>query len=594
MNQKISLGLDIGVSSVGFSVIDYEAGKILELGSRLFNGKIAEENVVRRDMRGSRRLTGWKKQRRQDTIKLFHKYNLLGEADLKQYSEILDSNQNSYQIRVKGLSEKLSAEELVIALFHIVKKRGISYDLQDAEIEDDDSGSDYGNALRINTLQLKKMFPAEIQLERLERFKAVRGQIKIEDEESRTVLLNVFPTKEYVKEAKKIIEQQSQFYPEVLTDDFVDSYLSILQRKRDYFVGPGSEKSRTDYGIYKKDGRTLDNLFEELIGKCSVYEEELRASGASYTAQYFNLLNDLNNLRISTREDQRLTTEDKAKIIEEILDPEKKSIQMMRIIKKVADCTDYEIKGFRIDDKGKPDLHSMAVYRKFRRSMIDAGIDFSKLTHEFIDDLSFTMTLNTENGEIRKQLLKKSQNYDFLTEELIQAIIDNKTSMDIKSNNKWHRFSLKLMNQLIPDMTNRSIEQMTLINELGLRKKDDNELLNTKFIPYRQIAKEIFSPVASKSVREALKIVNAVLKKYGHIDYLVVEMPRDKNEDEAKKKIEQFQKENRTQKDKALESFTRSVGSKKTVEDALARYSGKLYFKIHLWYQQDGIDLYNG
>ncbi|KRL66448.1 hypothetical protein [Companilactobacillus versmoldensis] len=54
MNQKISLGLNIGVSSVGFSVIDYEAGKILELGSRLFNGKIAEENVVRRDMRGSR------------------------------------------------------------------------------------------------------------------------------------------------------------------------------------------------------------------------------------------------------------------------------------------------------------------------------------------------------------------------------------------------------------------------------------------------------------------------------------------------------------------------------------------------------------
>ncbi len=32
---KISLGLDIGVSSVGFSVIDADKGQILELGARI-------------------------------------------------------------------------------------------------------------------------------------------------------------------------------------------------------------------------------------------------------------------------------------------------------------------------------------------------------------------------------------------------------------------------------------------------------------------------------------------------------------------------------------------------------------------------------
>mgnify|MGYP006866072255 CR=1 FL=1 len=33
-------------------------------------------------------------------------------------------------------------------------------------------------------------------------------------------------------------------------------------------------------------------FLKNLIGKCSVYKDELRAASASYTAQEFNLLND--------------------------------------------------------------------------------------------------------------------------------------------------------------------------------------------------------------------------------------------------------------------------------------------------------------
>ena len=47
---------------------------------------------------------------------------------------------------------------------------------------------------------------------------------------------------------------------------------------------------------------------------------------------------------------------------------------------------------------------------------------------------------------------------------------------------------------------------------------------------------------AKRSVSVALDALNALIKKYGYPDDVVVEMPRDKNEDEQKDRIKKFQK----------------------------------------------------
>lgn len=598
--MRISLGLDIGVSSVGFSVLNADTGEILELGSRLFNGSIAAENLTRRDSRGSRRTGNRNKQRRKDVAKLFSKYKLIENYDKDNYFATFDKNTNPYQLRVNGLSQQLSTTELAMALYNIVKRRGISYDLQDAEIDDDANASDYSASLNKNTALLKTLTPAEIQLQRLNEYGAVRGKVVVDNSEDHTVLLNVFPTKEYVKEAEQIIECQRQYYPNILTDDFETDYLKILTRKRDYFVGPGSEKSRSNYGIYKTNGKTLNNLFEELVGKDSIYPTEYRASAASFTAQLFNVLNDLNNLRILSYEDQKLTADDKKKIIDTLV-TSTGNVNVLKLVMKVTGCSDSDIKGYRTDSKDKAEIHSMAIFRKMHRDFHKIGVDITqwstadKTYQDFLDDISFGMTLNTENGEIRRMLKEDWQaDYPFLNDELIQLIIDNKSSFDIKTNNKWHRFSIKLMKELIPEMTARPVEQMTLIHELGLINENKNKYANNTYLPYREIAKDIFNPVASKSAREAMKITNAVLKKYKKLDYVVVEMPRDKNSDEEKKQIAKFQKKNKEHKDAAMKQFIQSVGNKTTVDDALRKGNWKLRLAIQLWYQQDGIDLYSG
>ena len=61
--QKLTLGLDIGVSSVGWGIIDENSGNIIDCAARIFPQSEKDDNLTRRTMRGSRRLTRRRKHR---------------------------------------------------------------------------------------------------------------------------------------------------------------------------------------------------------------------------------------------------------------------------------------------------------------------------------------------------------------------------------------------------------------------------------------------------------------------------------------------------------------------------------------------------
>ena len=94
-----------------------------------------------------------------------------------------------------------------------------------------------------------------------------------------------------------------------------EKILHLVARRRRYDQGPGSEKSPTQYGSFRVvDGQVVQvNLIDMMRGKCSVYPNELRAPKQSYTAELFNLLNDLNNLTIHS---EKMSCDDKQRIID--------------------------------------------------------------------------------------------------------------------------------------------------------------------------------------------------------------------------------------------------------------------------------------
>ena len=394
MTNGLILGLDIGVASVGVGIIEAESGKVIHASSRIFPEANANQNAERRTFRGSRRLTRRKRHRVERVLDLFDKYNIETRFD--------NLNLNPYELRVKGLNEELSNEELLAALRNIVKRRGISY-LDDAEDDSNNGKTDYAKSIQENQELLKTMTPGQIQLERLEKYGQLRGDFDIPGENGEPHrIINVFSTSDYVKEARRILETQKNFNAKV-TDEFIDKFLEILTSKRRYYIGPGNEQSRTDYGVYRKNGQTLQNLFGILIGKCSFYPDEYRAAKASYTAQEYNFLNDLNNLTLPT-ETKKLSTEQKKTLVEyakstAVLGPDK----LLKEIARVVGCKKEDIRGFRLDNKDKPDIHTFEVYRSLAKL---ESLDIRNLTREKLDGLANILTLNTEREGIEEAIEK--------------------------------------------------------------------------------------------------------------------------------------------------------------------------------------------
>ena len=579
--SDLVLGLDIGIGSVGVGILNKVTGEIIHKNSRIFPAAQAENNLVRRTNRQGRRLTRRKKHRRVRLNRLFEESGLI--TDFTKIS----INLNPYQLRVKGLTDELSNEELFIALKNMVKHRGISY-LDDASDDGNSSVGDYAQIVKENSKQLETKTPGQIQLERYQTYGQLRGDFTVEKDGKKHRLINVFPTSAYRSEALRILQTQQEFNPQI-TDEFVNRYLEILTGKRKYYHGPGNEKSRTDYGRYRTNGETLDNIFGILIGKCTFYPEEFRAAKASYTAQEFNLLNDLNNLTVPT-ETKKLNKEQKNQIInyvknEKAMGPAK----LFKYIAKLLSCDVADIKGYRIDKSGKAEIHTFEAYRKMKTL---ETLDIEQMDRETLDKLAYVLTLNTEREGIQEALEHEFADGSFSQKQVDELVQFRKANSSIFGKG-WHNFSVKLMMELIPELYATSEEQMTILTRLG-KQKTTSSSNKTKYIDEKLLTEEIYNPVVAKSIRQAIKIVNAAIKEYGDFDNIVIEMARETNEDDEKKAIQKIQKANKDEKDAAMLKAANQYNGKAELPHSVFHGHKQLATKIRLWHQQGERCLYTG
>lgn len=580
--MNVRFGLDIGVASVGWAVVndDYE---VIEAGSNLFESADASKNVDRRNFRQNKRLL----RRRHNRIKDFERIwdNLVGEIPDTICHKVVE-------IRAKALSEKIAVEELYFLLKNMLVHRGISY-LEDA-LDDSKVKGSYAKGILENQKKLEQQkYPCEIQLEKLRKYGKYgkyRGNNPIWDENGEEkILSNVFTIGAYKKEIVKILECQKKYYS-FLTDDFVQQYLSVFERKREYYVGPGNELSRTDYGRYttkinSETGEyiTEENIFEKLIGKCSVYPDQMRAAGATYTAQEFNLLNDLNNLTINER---KLTKEEKQKIVKEIKTA--KAINIHKIIKKAIGEEIETLTGARIDKKEKEIFHSMEAYNKMRREFEKQEWNIGDLGRDELDRIGNILTLNTEKDAILKAIDREKIS---LSKEMIDCLFEiRRKNSSLFS--KWQSFSLCIMQELIPEMYEQPKNQMQLLTDMGIFKKNVGKFQGYSKIPAEIVTQEIYNPVVRRSIRITISIVNALIKKYGYPKEVVIEMPRDRNEEEQKDRIKKTQAKNEKELEDIISRIKRDYGIE--ITDEMFGNHSRLALKLKLWNEQGEKCLYSG
>ena len=324
MNSYV-LGLDIGITSVGYGVIDLKTNNFVDYGVRLFKEGTAAENEARRSARGRRRLLSRRKNRLEDMRNLLKKYQIIDE-NFKPLS-------NVYELRNKGLSTSLTNDELASALLHLTKHRGSVLDTVE---DDEEAAKDSEKTKAVLGTNAKLLaqgrYVCQLQLERLQSEGKVRGHA------------NNFKTTDYIEEANEILKHQN------IDEKLKEKIIEIIQRKRAYYEGPGSEKSPTPYGRFiEVDGQIQQiDLIEKMRGKCSVYPNESRAPKMSLSAELFNFLNDLNNLTV---DGEKLTTEEKNQILKVV--SQKGSITLKQVAK-LLEVEEDSFAGYRIDKSNKP------------------------------------------------------------------------------------------------------------------------------------------------------------------------------------------------------------------------------------------------
>lgn len=496
--SRLVMGLDIGITSVGYGVIDIDNSAFVDYGVRLFKEGTAENNQDRRTKRGARRLKRRRKTRLCDMQKLLKEEGIMS-------SDYVPSS-NPYELRVKGLHHKLSNNELTSAILHITKNRGSSVDtIEENESEDDLKAK---AVLQKNKKLLSEgKYICEIQLERFSETGKIRG------------MTNNFRTEDYIKEAKQILSNQE------LSESVVEKILQIIQRKRAYYEGPGSEISPTPYGRWTELGVEPIDLIEKMRGKCSVYPDEPRAPKNTYTAELFNLLNDLNNLTING---MKITVEQKESIIEFVhknggITPHKLS--------KLLDIPLDKITGFRVDKNNKPLLSEMKGYHSIKKIFDVYENDSYVENKEVVDNIADILT-KTKGYEERMEGIHSL--YPQIEEKLIQDL------SQLKGMSQYHSLSFKAMREMNEEMLVSEYNQMQLLYQMNLYGKNRKSTKGNKDIFADDEA--ILSPVAKRAQREALKVVNALREKYGEFDSIVIETTRSKNTKEEKARIDQQQK----------------------------------------------------
>ncbi len=140
------LGLDLGATSLGWSVVELGDDdvplRLERMGVRIFSdGRDSKTKeplaVARRTARGMRKRRDRYVMRRETLMNKLIKYGLMPESEAERKAL---ERLNPYELRVKGLDEKLLPYELGRALFHINQRRGFKSNRK-ADRKNDEAGA---------------------------------------------------------------------------------------------------------------------------------------------------------------------------------------------------------------------------------------------------------------------------------------------------------------------------------------------------------------------------------------------------------------------------------------------------------------------
>lgn len=539
------IGLDIGIASVGWAVLalneNAEPYGIIDCNARTFEKAEQPKGeslaAPRREARGARRRTRRRALRKADLYALLEKSGLPGKAEIEQ--AVQQGNLSDvYELRVRALDERVEPMDFARILLHLMQRRGFKSNRKADEIQKEGRML---QAIDANERRMKEcgyrtvgeMLYKDAQFSAHKRNKAENYLATVKREQIEA-------------EAVQIYEAQRRCGAVWATPEMEAEYLSILTRQRSFDEGPGEG---SPYG---------GNIIEKNIGRCTLEgETEIRAAKATWSFEYYTLLQRLNHIRILNEGTSRkLTQEEREKLLSVCYKTDK--LEYARIRKElelpeqarfntVRYCTDQQVETAEKKEK----IVALPCYHKLRKAMDSLKKGYIRtISREKLDAAATALTLYKNETTLRSELA----NCGFEPLE-IEAILT------VPGFSGFGHISIKACRKLIPYLE-QGLNYSDACKAAGYDFQGKNTGEKQSFLPAGTPEIEgITNPVVRRAVSQTIKVVNAIIREQKAAPvWLHLELARDiaktkKERDEQENEIKKHTAENERLMQKLRELF---------------------------------------
>ena len=558
------LGLDIGIASVGWAMVEIDEEenpiRLIDLGVRVFERAEVPKTgdslaAARRLARSVRRLTRRRAHRLLRARRLLKRESVLQAADFDENGLIKSLPNTPWQLRAAALDRKLTPLEWSAVLLHLIKHRGyLSQRKNEGETADKELGAllkgvaDNAHALQTGDFRT----PAELALNKFEK---ESGHIR----NQRGDYSHTFSRKDLQAELNLLFKKQKEFGNPHVSDGLKEGIETLLMTQRPALSGDAVQK---------------------MLGHCTFEPTEPKAAKNTYTAERFIWLTKLNNLRILEQGSERpLTDTERATLMDEPYRKSKLTYAQARKLLELDDTAFFKGLRYGKDNAEASTLMEMKAYHAISRALEKEGLKDKKsplnLSPELQDEIGMAFSLFKTDEDITGRLKDRVQ------PEILDALLKH-ISFD-----KFVQISLKALRRIVPlmEQDKRYDEACAEIYGDHYGKKNTEEKIYLPPIP----ADEIRNPVVLRALSQARKVINAVVRRYGSPARIHIETAREVGKSfKDRKEIEKRQEENRKDREKVAakfrEYFPNFVGEPKS----------KDILKLRLYEQQHGKCLYSG
>ena len=601
-NGKTILGIDAGIASVGFCLLDIDNHQILELGSRLFDQPTEPKtdqnlSVARRQARSQRRLIARRKVRKGRCLGILKSCGLVPDDVDSGWLQSRKGDKNPLILRAEGLDRRLTDRELAQVLYLLCTHRGyIPHNADKAKTGDAAKDNERGKVLsavganreklaQLGYRTVGEMFAKEAKDDgntahrqgsyRNRRYKDSSG--KEQSDYSHTVYMV-----ELVDEVRQIVEAQRAFGNDRLTDSFLDAYLANMTAER---------------GSKEKDAK----VYQEQVAYCTYFPQEKRAASATLSNELANAYERLSNLRVINPDgtESCLDGVQIEQFINVLFSVKAPTLNYGKIRKTLDLSSEHYFKGIDRDRESKLEPCAPKAWRALCKSLSEKTLGHkSSLLVKMAVDRGFADTVleafayasDEESFTDRVAELLANKGYDQLTDaELEDALSVPFTSRVFKG---YCSRSLKALGLLLGCWEESEVSSLTEAEEAsGLlqRRLADSYQRAELLPPYDSYDPTCTNPVVLRALSQMRRVINFIIKIHGIPDEIHVELSRDlKNSKAARDKIAKRQRDREKEKN-ALRKVIAELLSCEP-EDVTSNQ----LFRYELRQEQGDVDVYTG